>query len=388
MSTTTVKPALPSIPLNNFQRFWSLFGEEIHAAMERVGSSGWYILGREVTDFENALAEAWGISSAIGVGNGLDAIEIGLRVLGLQQGEKVLTTPLSAFATTLAICRAGGIPVFVDVDASGQIDFEQAEELLQHEDIRFMVPVHLYGHAFSLAKLQNLKDKYNLRIVEDCAQAIGAASNGRIVGSVGDVCATSFYPTKNLGALGDGGALLSNDPTLSNDARTLRDYGQNAKYVHAKLGLNSRLDELQAAILHSVCLPRLPEWTSRRRSIAEQYLNNIRHPLIQALPVPEHSQSVWHLFPVLVPPEQRDDFMIHLKSTGVMSAIHYPLLIPEQPVFERGAGCIIASPLLNAGRISASEVSLPVHPFMDNGEIEQVIIACNQWQPESAGNPD
>ena len=225
--------ALDPILMNDFSRQWQEIGADCMSAVERVGRSGWYVLGREVSTFETQLAAFCGVKHAVACANGLDAIEIALRAMGLQQGQKVLTTPLSAFATTLAIHRAGGEPVFVDVDHSGNLDLGEAEKALAADrDIRFMVPVHLFGHAVDLDRLEALRDRFDLQIVEDAAQAIGASFKGRVVGSVGQAATLSFYPTKNLGALGDGGALLTNDPELASRFLNLRDYGQTAKYVH------------------------------------------------------------------------------------------------------------------------------------------------------------
>src|SRR5882724_11169339 len=187
---------------NDFKRQWEQVEERVLDAVRRVGASGWFILGNEVDAFEKALAELWGVSHAVGTGNGLDALEIALRCLGLQPGEKVLTTPLSAFATTLAILRAGGGPVLVDVDDFGRIDLDQCREVLTKDrSIRFLVPVHLFGFPLPLDELARLRTDFELRIVEDCAQSIGASYGGTRAGTIGQIAATSFYPTKNLGAL-------------------------------------------------------------------------------------------------------------------------------------------------------------------------------------------
>jgi dTDP-3-amino-3,4,6-trideoxy-alpha-D-glucose transaminase len=213
------------ILMNDFHRMWQATRENVMAAVEEVGSSGWYILGKHVREFESALAAAWGVRYAVGTASGLDAIEIGLRALGCGPGEKVLTTPLSAFATTLAIVKTGATPVFADTDRFGLIDLDVCEVLLKKRtDIRYCVPVHLYGHPIDSGRLGRLRDQFGLAVIEDCAQSIGAAS-----GTVGQASATSFYPTKNLGAIGDGGALLTSDPELRDKACALRDYGQTAK---------------------------------------------------------------------------------------------------------------------------------------------------------------
>jgi dTDP-3-amino-3,4,6-trideoxy-alpha-D-glucose transaminase len=364
---------------NDFKRQWSVIGPKVSTALERVGASGWYILGQEVSRFEAALAEYWGVAHAVGVGNGMDALEIGLRCLGLEPGAKVLTTPFSAFASTLAILRGGGVPVFVDVDDSGNLDLEQCREALQRDrSIRFLLPVHLYGNPVDLEKLAALQRDFDLLIVEDCAQAIGAAYAGHTVGTIGQAAATSFYPTKNLGALGDAGALLTNDPALAERARTLRNYGQSTLYFHSERGLNTRLDELQAAILHDALLPRLREWTERRTEIAKTYRAKILHSSIRLLPVADAAVSVWHLFPVFVPAEKREAFQAHLASRNIKTGIHYPRIIPDQEAL-RGAPTKKLVEPINATRLAECELSLPVHPFLTTEEISSVIAGCNEW---------
>ena len=368
------------IPLNDFRAQWSRHRDEVLAAVERVGASGWLILGDEVRRFEEALAGAWGLPFCVGCASGLDAIEIGLRCAGLQPGDKVLTTPLSAFATSLAILRAGGVPVFVDVDEAGQIDLALCEEALSaHDDIRFMVPVHLYGHAIDLDRLTALRDGFSHRIVEDCAQAIGATSRDRPVGSVGDFAATSFYPTKNLGAMGDGGALLTQSEALVEAARTLRDYGQAGKYEHTVLGLNSRLDELQAAILGDAFLPALADSTARRGEIAARYRSGIANSRLMAPTPPDGSRSVWHLYPLLVS-GSREAFRSHLEAAGVASGVHYPTLIPEQKALAGSDPTeLTLTSLARARAFAQSEVSLPMHPFLSDEDAQRVVDACNTW---------
>jgi len=373
-------PAALPILQNDFRAQWAHVREAVLGAVERVGESGWFVLGAEVASFEKDLARVWGLPFCVGCGSGLDAIEIALRCAGLAPGDAVLTTPLSAFATTLAVIRAGGVPCFVDVDAAGQLDLGLAERALEaHREIRFLVPVHLYGHALDLERLERLRERFELRVVEDCAQAVGAQSRGRPVGSVGGLAATSFYPTKNLGCMGDGGALLTRDPALAERARCLRDYGQTVKYEHDHLGLNSRLDELQAAILRDALLPQLEAFTRRRREIAERYLGSIRNPGLELPPTPAGSQSVWHLFPVLVS-GKRGAFQEHLRRDGIASGVHYPKLIPEQGAFrEAGVGRAL-SPLPRAEDFARREVSLPIHPFLSERDVERVVASCNAWR--------
>ena len=367
---------------NAFDRQWKATREAVLEAVARVGESGWYILGKEVAGFEAELAQVAEAAHAVGCASGLDAIELSLRALGLKPGEPVLTTPLSAFATTLAIIRAGGEPVFVDVDECGLLDLELADRCLQaHPSIRFMVPVHLFGQALDLDRLQQLAQARELRVVEDAAQAILARSGGRPVGAVGAAATFSFYPTKNLGALGDGGCLITADPQLAEAVRSLRDYGQSGKYVHSQLGLNSRLDELHAAILRSAMLPRLPEWTARRTAIAQRYSAGLRHPRVAAAPSPARSQSAFHLYPVLVEAPLRDALLSHLRQGGVQAAVHYPRIIPDQPALTESGPVRVHGDLKRARDYAARELSLPIHPFLTDEEVDRVIAIVNAWAP-------
>jgi dTDP-3-amino-3,4,6-trideoxy-alpha-D-glucose transaminase len=362
---------------NDFTRQWQAVEQAVLSAVSRVGASGRYILGPEVERFEQALATMWGLNQAVGVANGMDALEIGLRCLDLQAGQKVLTTPFSAFATTLAILRAGGVPVFVDVDDNGNIDLEQCREIFSRErSIRFFVPVHLYGNPLDLEKLAGLKRDFDLVIVEDCAQAIGAKDGGRNVGTVGQAAATSFYPTKNLGALGDGGALLTNDPRVASRARALRHYGQSDLYLHDELGLNSRLDELHAAVLSDALLPNLELWTETRRQIAARYLREL--PPVRTIKPAPSAEPVWHLFPIFVDAAERDHTREQLLGRGVASGVHYPRLIPEQPAMQLSVSYEVAIEPANARRLAASEISLPIHPFLREDEVQTVVTSCQR----------
>jgi dTDP-4-amino-4,6-dideoxygalactose transaminase len=366
------------ILLNDFQRQWDDVRADVLAAVETVGSSGRYILGSEVNAFEKVLAGQWKLRHAVGVGSGLDAIEISLKALGCTRGDPVLTTPLSAFATTLAIVKLGAVPVFADCDDCGLIDLEQCREILRaRPEIRYFVPVHLYGHSLDLAALRSIRDEFSPCIVEDCAQSILATYGETAAGSIGQMAATSFYPTKNLGAMGDGGAILTGSEDLAARARCLRDYGQVSKYDHAEIGYNSRLDELQAAILRRALLPRLNRWTEQRRAVAAHYIEGIRNKGIQLMGPARESHSCWHLFPVRVEPERKRDFLSWLKSRGVTAGEHYPKVIPDQVAIRSVAHEVWDCS--RARRIARSQVSLPVHPYLKEEEIGRVIDVCNQW---------
>ena len=367
------------IALNDFHRQWQETRDAALAAFDAVGASGWYILGAEVAAFEENLARTWGAARAVGVASGLDAIEIALRLLGCRAGDRVLTTPLSAFATTLAILKLGAIPVFADTDRFGLLDLAACRTALAvRPEIRFFVPAHLYGHALDVRALAALRAESGCRLVEDCAQSIGASHNGSPTGTAGDAAAVSFYPTKNLGALGDGGAILLPDGALAGPARTLRDYGQSAKYRHDAVGYNSRLDELQAAYLRRVALPRLPAWTEARRRTAARYLAEIRNEAICVPGAPPGSDSSWHLFPVFVAPVRKPDFLRWMHSRGISCGEHYPLLIPHQPAMT-SAPFEIFGELAHADRLTRSQVSLPVHAYLNPDEVSQVVDACNSW---------
>lgn len=370
------------VRLNELARQWAGIRDEAKAAFERVGASGRYVLGREGERFEAALVDAWPIRHVVATGNGLDALEVALRCLGVGSGDRVLTTPLSAFASTLALLRVGAVPVFVDVDRSGLVDLGRCQEACARDErITALLVVHLYGHPLDLDRLAALRREFGLRVVEDCAQSIGARWGGSPTGSVGDVSATSFYPTKNLGGLGDGGAVLTPSAELASKARALRNYGQSTEYVHDQLGLNSRLDEVHAAILGDVLLPRLADWTKRRASTSLRYRQEIDNPCLDLPSVPAVASSAWHLFPILIADGQRPSFVRYLRDLGVMTGVHYPHLIPDQAAIHEYGHFEVVGDLPRARRYAEGEVSLPIHPFLSEAEVGHVIACCNAWRP-------
>jgi dTDP-3-amino-3,4,6-trideoxy-alpha-D-glucose transaminase len=348
--------------------------EDALQAVDRVGRSGWLVLGEEVSAFEREFARWWGSPEAVGVASGLDALEIALRCAGILAGDRVLTTPLTAFATTLAIIRAGAEPVWCDVDPSGGIDLERAEEAL-HEDpgIRALVPVHLYGHPLDPDGLERLARDHDVVVIEDCAQSAGAEREGKPTGLVGVAAAVSLYPTKNLGAMGDGGVILTGDEELARKARSLRDYGQTARYEHGELGLNSRLDELHAAVLRSAHLPRLDSWLRRRAEIADRYSQALASSSLRPIAA-SGGKSAHHLYPVEVTAGEPAAVAERLRAAGVAVGRHYPFLCPDQ-----GAAAGIGrrtDPLEVAQRLAHGELSLPIHPYLDDEEVEIVVEAC------------
>ena len=369
------------IRLNDFQRLWQNVGTEVHHAVEHVGAGGWYILGSSVRQFEERLAAFFGVRRAVAVGSGHDALELALRAAGLEHGQRVLTTPLSAFATTQAIFRAGGEPVFVDVDAHGHIDLCLCRELLErHRDIRFLVPVHLFGHPLDLEELEELARTYELTVIEDCAQSAGALWGNRHTGSIGVAAGTSFYPTKNLGALGDGGAVLTDSDDLALRVARMRHGGRDDDGRHLELGSCSRLDELQAAILDRVMLEHLDTWIERRRQHTRFLSSAINHPSIRVHTGRSGGVSSCHLFPTIISGRGRDALRSHLRSQGIESAVHYPRLIPNEPALSGRGDVHMTGALDTASSWASNELSLPIHPFLTERELEHIAAACNAWE--------
>ncbi|MDB4973973.1 MAG: pyridoxal-5-phosphate-dependent protein [Myxococcaceae bacterium] len=345
------------------------------AAAERVLRSGWYVLGKELQAFEAAWSAVCGMTQGVGVGNGMDALEIGLRALGIGPGDEVITTPMTAFATTLAILRAGAVPVFADIDPdTALLDPESVERCISKQT-RAVLLVHLYGHVHAMERWTALCRERELWLLEDCAQAHLASWQGRQGGRFGAWGAFSFYPTKNLGAIGDAGMLVTNDAELARRARSLRNYGQSERYHHPELGLNSRLDELQAALL-TERLAFLERFTERRRAIARLLQHNLHHPHVTVLPPPSSPENhVHHLF--VVRSARRDELSAFLKTRGIESLIHYPVPVHRQkPCLQlrrdpRG--------LSHAETHASTCLSLPCHPHMTDAQVAQIVDAVHAF---------
>ena len=345
----------------------------IRTAIDRVVSRGWFILGPEVEAFEVEFAAAAGAAHAVGVGSGTDAIALVLRALGLGAGDEVITTPLSAAFSALAILMAGAGPVFADVDRSRLTLDPEAVARAIGPRTRAILPVHLYGQAADMTALAALAARHGLALVEDCCQAHLATAGGRPVGTIGAAGAFSFYPTKNLGALGDGGAVVTNDPAIADRVRRLRNGGQTDQYRHVEPGVNSRLDEMQAAILRAR-LPFLPQWTRRRRALAARYRERLAGAA--ARPAPEiDAGHVYHLFVALADDRAaRDDLRARLSADGIETLVHYPVPIPQQPAFAamHPADCPTAS------QVCDTIVSLPLNPAMSDADVDLVAAAARK----------
>jgi dTDP-3-amino-3,4,6-trideoxy-alpha-D-glucose transaminase len=329
----------------------------VRAAIDRVIARGWFVLGPELSAFEGEFAGATGATHAVGVGTGTDALAIALRALGIGPGDEVITSPLSAAYTALAIMMAGARPVFADIDADRLTLDPAATAAAITPRTAAILPVHLYGQAADMAALEALALRHNLAIVEDCCQAHLATCDGRPVGSFGAAAAYSFYPTKNLGALGDGGALTTGDAGLAARAKRLRNGGQTDRYHHGEFGVNSRLDEMQAAVLRAR-LPLLPAWTAQRRLLARHYRARLEGTSAVVVPPELDAGHVYHLFPVRS--TTRDALQARLREAGIETLIHYPVPIPRQPALlsQQPADCPIAD------RVCTEILSLPLHPSL------------------------
>jgi dTDP-3-amino-3,4,6-trideoxy-alpha-D-glucose transaminase len=344
---------------------------DVRAAIDRVVERGWFILGPELDAFETEFAAASGATHAVGVGSGTDALAIALRALGIGPGDEVITSPLSAAYSALAIMMVGARPVFADIDpARLTLDPDTTAAAITPRT-RALIPVHLYGQPADMEALMAVAKRHQLAVLEDCCQAHLATCQGRPVGSFGDAAAYSFYPTKNLGAIGDGGAITTSSDQLAERMRRLRNGGQTDRYRHQEFGVNSRLDELQAAVLRAR-LRWLREWTSERRTLAAEYRRRLTE---SAVTVPPQCDAghVYHLFPVLS--TDRGALQAHLRSRGVETLIHYPVPIPRQPALasERPAACPVAD------RVAAEVLSLPLRPGLSIDSVDTIAAALHQF---------
>ncbi|MCX7338843.1 MAG: DegT/DnrJ/EryC1/StrS family aminotransferase [Alphaproteobacteria bacterium] len=347
----------------------------IRAAIDRVIDRGWVILGPEVKQFETSFAAYLGAHHCISVANGTDAIELALKALEVNKGDCVATVANAGMYTTTALLAIGALPFFLDVDKMTHNTTLAEVERAIKEGAKAVVVTHLYGLAVpEIENIALLCRQNGVPLLEDCAQAHGAMMNGKRVGTFGDASSFSFYPTKNLGALGDGGAIVTNSSAVAEKISRLRQYGWTAKYrVEIPGARNSRLDEMQAAILLAF-LPSLDSSNDRRREVAKQYNEKIHHPKID---VPGHHGNgyVAHLY--VVRSQDRDSLRAHLQSLDIASDVHYPIPDYRQPVF---GGHFSGTHLENTDCLASEVLTLPCYPEMTDREVDQVISAVNAWQ--------
>lgn len=351
-----------------------VIGDEIRQAVADVFSSGWFILGEHVRAFEQEFARFSGCACGIGVGSGTEALHVALLACGIQQGDEVITVANAGVPPVAAITLAGAVPVFVDVNPwSYTIDVARLEERITTKT-KAVIPVHLYGQCADMDPILRLAEQYHLKVIEDACQAHGAMYRGKPVGSIGDAGCFSFYPTKNLGAYGDGGMVTTNDASLAERARLLRDYGQVERYRHVVKGLNSRLDELQAAMLR-VKLRYLTQWNERRRRIAELYDRDISHSLIRKLEPMAYALHVYHLYVIAC--QHREALQRHLQRHGVETLVHYPV-----PVYLQEAYAELRTPQNRCPvteRAAGQVLSLPLYPELEEDELRQICEAVNAF---------
>ncbi len=355
------------IPAFDLTRQYASIKGELDAAVSAVLTSGRFILGENVAAFEREFAAYCGVAHAIGVASGTDAIHLALRALGTGRGDEVLTVPHTAVATVAAVELSGARPVLVDVDATTMTMDPALVAARITPHTRAILPVHIYGHPVHLAPLLDIAHRRGLYLIEDCAQAHGAEYDGRRVGSFGDLACFSFYPTKNLGAYGDGGMIVTNDPGLADRARLLREYGWRDRYISTmRGGTNSRLDELQAAILR-VKLRHLDEWNAARRGLARQYNALLAGSGVTTPSEMPYASHVYHLY--VIATQGRDGLRAYLSQRGVGTGIHYPVPVHLQPGYSdlgSGPGSFPVAERL-AGRI----LSLPMFPELTPDEVAQ-----------------
>lgn len=363
------------IPYLDIKAGNALVQKELNQAFERIIDSGWFILGAAVEDFEAAFAAYVGVKHCVGVGNGLEALHLILRAYGIGPGDEVIVPSNTYIATWLAVTYAGARPVPVEPDPrTYNLDPYRIESAIT-SNTRAILPVHLYGQTADMDPIMAIAEKYDLVVIEDAAQAHGARYQARMCGSLGHAAGFSFYPGKNLGALGDAGAVTSDDDALAERVRALRNYGSKKKYENEMLGFNSRLDELQAAFL-SVKLPYLDEWNDQRREIAAFYSDAFSQiPELTVQEVPEGSQTVWHIYPLRC--SRRDELRAHLEKAGIGTLIHYPI-----PPHLSGAYADLGYrkghfPI--AELIAETELSLPISPTMTREDAEVVVEAVKAF---------
>lgn len=366
------------IPFLDLHKVNARFEADLQQRFKDFLDSGYYILGNQVKAFEAAFANYCGTKHCIGVGNGLDALRLileGYKFIGkLKEGDAVLVASNTFIATIIAIKQAGLKPILVEAeDAMFNFNLDALESTIT-EETKAIMPVHLYGQLAPMDAINAIAKAHNLIVIEDAAQAHGAKnSNGVKAGNLGNAAGFSFYPTKNLGALGDGGAVTTNDDALAEAIRKLRNYGASSKYVHEVLGFNSRLDEIQASFLHCK-LPHLDEDNQNRRAIAKRYISEINNPKISLPTYSGAKAHVFHLFAVQV--VNRDAFVSYLKDAGIGTLIHYPIAPHQQKALKEFNH--LSFPI--AEKIHAEVVSIPMSPVMTEAEVSEIIAVLNKWK--------
>lgn len=363
------------VPFVSFLPMEHELDKDLRDAFERVYTRSWYIEGVEDENFEKAFAQYCDRKYCVGAGNGLDALMLALKALGVGEGDEVIVPSNTYIATALAVTYVGAKPVFVEPDIKTfNIDPNRIEAAIT-DRTKAIMPVHLYGQACDMDPIMEIARKYSLYVVEDCAQAHGATYKGKMIGSFGDAAGFSFYPGKNLGALGDAGAMVTNNKEIADKVRALGNYGSDYKYHHIYLGNNSRLDEMQAAFL-SAKLPHLDKINAERRRIANRYLNDIKNTQIVLPYIPEYASPVWHIFGIRC--KRRTELETFLNERGIGTNKHYPIPMHLQECYKDLGFKNGDFPI--AEEISATELSIPMYYGMTDQEIQYVIDSINEFE--------
>lgn len=360
------------VPFNDLAQQYRLIKDEVDRCIKNVLESGYFVLGENVRLLEEEFAGYCGVKYGIGVASGTDALHLALLACGVGRGDEVITVPFTAIGTALAVSYTLAKPTFVDIDPQTYtMDVSKVEERITKRT-KAILPVHLYGHPVDLDPLRELAEKHGLELIEDCAQAHGAEYKGERVGSIGHIGCFSFYPTKNMGAFGDGGMVVTNDEEVAEKLRLLRNIGQSRRYYHLLRGYNSRLDELQAAILR-VKLKKLDEWNNLRRKNAQIYNKLLKESPVVTPAEKGYAKHVYHLY--VIRADQRDKLSDWLKSKGVITLIHYPIPLHLQEAY-RDLGLKKGS-IPWAERCTQEVLSLPIYPGLSSGQIEYTSDAIN-----------
>jgi dTDP-4-amino-4,6-dideoxygalactose transaminase len=363
-----------SVPAVDLTRQYRVLSEEIDAAVKRVLDGGWYILGEETRSLEAEFAAYVGANYGVGVASGTDALTLALQAVGVEPGDEVITVSHTAVATVVAVERAGARPVLIDIDPiTFTMDPAQLESSISIRT-RAILPVHLYGHPADVEPILAIARRHGLAVIEDCAQAHGASYRGQLVGSWGDAAAFSFYPTKNLGAMGDGGMVVTKQIELAERLRLLRQYGWVSRYVSQVKGSNSRLDELQAAILR-VKLRYLAGWNEQRYELATHYATSLQNTHLVLPRAVGDVTHVYHLYVVRV--KERDALLAYLCERGINAQVHYPVPVHLQPAYA-DLGLVPGS-LPETERAAAEVLSLPLYPEMGREALESTSEAIQEW---------
>lgn len=359
---------------NRLDRGFYMYQAEFEAKVLEILHSGWYVLGKEVSAFEEEFAGYLGAKYCVGLASGLDALWIAFRVLGIGKGDEVIVQGNTYIASVMGITINGATPVFVEPDEYFNIDASKIEEKITDKTKAVLV-VHLYGQASNMKPITELCKKYDLRLVEDCAQAHGAKYNGQMTGTFGDIGCFSFYPSKNLGAFGDGGAIVTNNEKIADDVKVFRNYGSEKRYYNRVVGTNSRLDEIQAGLLR-VRLSHMKELEEDKRRISQRYLNDLISPLIVLPLIRENATHIWHQFVIRV--DRRQELIDYLDGKGIGTIIHYPIPPHLSEAYRYLRFSKGSLPITEA--YADSVLSIPLYNGMTDEEQNYVINAINEWK--------